>query len=119
MTKPLKIQKEYDPMKGERTLLINGHGTVGEYFGECFVKGYTHNNAITYRGEIALPISEDVLMFNKMKGYDTMCLYYMDVEIYCSVDEFMAYGNWTHCRNGDWVIWCPINMLDVYKRERR
>lgn len=102
--------------RGEKSVLVNGHGVVGHYFGDCFVKGYTEKNATEYRGETSLPISEDILMFNKYKGIDTMCLYYKDVEIYVTVDEFMAFGNWTHCRNGKWVVWCPLRMMNPQQR---
>ena len=121
MTRPLKIETRYDDAKGERTVLVNGHGVVGEYFGETFVKGYTDTDSYReYRNEPALPLSEDVLMFNKHRGYETMCLYYKNLEIYVSVDEFMAFGDWHHSKNGDWVIWCPLSMLDsVYDRDIR
>ena len=114
--KPLRIETVYDEIKGERKLLVNGHGTVGEYFGDIFIKGYTDRNSTEYREAVAFPISEDVLMFNKYKGYNDMCLYYKNIEIHCTVDEFMAFGDWTHCRNGDWVIWCPLDMLTSYPR---
>ena len=116
--KPLKIETRYDNCKGEQKLLINGHGIVGEYFNNTFVKGYSEKVYTEYKGETAFPLSEDVLMFNKHRGFDNMCLYYKNLEIYVSVDEFMAFGDWHHGKNGDWIIWCPLSMINkVYSRD--
>ena len=114
----MKIEKRNHRTRGQIDVLVGKHGVIGEYFGDMFVKGYPINTWCEYGGETAFPISEDVLMFNKHRGFDEMCLYHKNIEIYTSVDEFMAFGTWVHSKggNGDWIIWCPLSMLNSYPR---
>jgi len=102
--------------KGDKTVLLLNGKEIGEYAGDTFIRSYAY--PLSFRNQESIPMSEEVLNFNKSRGCSNMALYYGPYVIYSTVDEFMAWGEWVEYASGEWVVWCPVDAMRVYDNVR-
>ena len=107
MTSRLRI----DCVDDRELLRFNGR-VVGEFAGDCFIRSC--DSVHSYMGKDSLSLNEDILLFNQSHNRLSLIFYFKDEIAYCSVEEFMAFGDWVNYTNGEWVIHCPIKYMRVY-----